>query len=111
MQINKKNSLNAEYQNLYALISTKNLQSKEEYKIYAQNNNLEIEPEIKYKNNGWKNYYHFLSISTDIYPKTLTEFKNIISELDILTKEEYLMYINDYNLPLMPEELYGFSFF
>ena len=98
---NKVNSKNKKYK----------INNKEEYKKYATENRLDLEPEKKYINSGWKNYYDFLNISTESFPETLDDLKKICKQYSLDNVDVYLAKYNKYNLPEMPEEIskYGFS--
>lgn len=105
--INEEDSLINEYIILKEKIQKMNIINKDEYKKYAKNNNLEIEPENKYINYGWKNYYDFLGINIDKYPKILNEVKNICKDKNINNELTYLKKCKKYNLPEMPMEIYN----
>ena len=98
--------LKKEYIELKKNIMGKNFICKEEYKDYAQTSGLEIQPEIKYKNAGWENYYSFLSIQTESYPANKEDFLSKVKSLNIKSVKEYVKKSSKYDLPLMPEELY-----
>lgn len=109
--INDDNFLQKEYDELKKNIQKYNknndkIYSKDEYKTYAKENNLEINPEEKYLNYGWINYYDFLGIKTDNYPNTLKRLKKILSEKKIRTEKDYYKYCDKNNLPTMPMEIY-----
>ncbi len=104
--VSKEESLNTQYELLKNKIQSQKISNKKEYKKYALKNNLEIEPETKYREYGWKNYYDFLGIDISIYPETFDELKKICKEKKIKIEDEYLKMCKKYKLPEMPEELY-----
>jgi hypothetical protein len=110
--INNDESLKTEYQILKEKMKKLKIKNKGEYKEYANKHKLEINPEQKYINHGWKNYYDFLNIDISKYPKTLDELKNICKKYDLNNIDKYNKKILKYNLPDMPEEIYkNFSSF
>ena len=92
-------------------INNSRLNNKEEYKKYATENKLDLEPEKKYINSGWKNYHDFLNISTESFPETLDELKRICKHHSLDNVDVYLAKCHKYGLPEMPEEIskYGLS--
>jgi hypothetical protein len=104
--VSEEESLNTEYELLKNKVQSYKISNKKEYKEYAKKNKLEIEPETKYREYGWKNYYDFLGIDTDNYPETFDELKKICKENKIKNEDEYLKKCKKYKLPEMPEELY-----
>ena len=84
---------------------------KDEYKKYAEKNKLDLEPEKKFINSGWKNYYDFLNISTESFPETLDELKKICKQHGLDNVNVYIAKYHKYDLPEMPEEIskYGLS--
>jgi hypothetical protein len=107
IKLEKESILTNELQDLKDLIKDK-FKSDIEYKEYAKKNNLEINPEIKYINVGWINYYDFLNIDITQYPDNLYDFKDFCNKNEI-TQSNYLEKIEEFNLPLMVKELYGFD--
>jgi superfamily II DNA or RNA helicase len=95
IQILKREFLKLKY-NIKGKYKTKN-----EYLI----NETEKNPEEKYKD-LWTNWYDFLSLETNKYPKTKEEFCKKCCELNITTVEMYNDLSDKENLPLMPNELY-----
>ena len=95
-----------EYKKLRNKISKKELNNKSEYKKYAEHHHFELNPETVYKNYGWINYYDFLNIDTELFPKSLEELKQKIKSHKIRTEREYNKKCLKYNLPSMPEEFY-----
>ena len=83
------------------------LNNKDEYKKYAEKNKLDLEPEKKFINSGWKNYYDFLNISIKSFPETLDELKKICKKNALDNIDVYLAKCKKYNLPEMPEEIYN----
>ncbi len=77
-----------------------------EYKIYAEKNNLETEPEVKYKNYGWNGWYEFLNIDTSIYPKTKEKLIDFCKKNNIITEKEYLKNTKLFDIPFYPQEIY-----
>lgn len=98
--------LELEYNILREKIIKLKITNKDDYKIYAEDNNLEAKPEDKYKDCGWNNYYDFLGIDTSKYPKDLNELRSICKKHKIDTSKKYYKSSNKYNLPEMPEECY-----
>jgi len=74
------------------------------YLKYAKKNHLCINPKIVF-NDEWTNWYEFLNINIDNYPKTKNEWKILCFKNDINSKN-YKLNAEQYNLPLMPDELY-----
>jgi superfamily II DNA or RNA helicase len=118
--MNEEESLKIQYQILkekiqkYNKVNSKSnsrLSNKTEYKKYAQKNKLVINPEQKFINHGWKNYYDFLGIDTSKYPDTFDELKNICKNHCLDNEDVYITKCNKYELPEMPEEIskYGLS--
>jgi hypothetical protein len=82
------------------------LQSIEDYKKYATNNNLELQPENKYMNYGWKNYYDFLNIDISKYDFFDDKFMDeLCKKHKILGEDMYLKIAHKKGLPIMPSEL------
>ena len=102
-----KNKKKLEYDILYELVKDMNFIHKDEYKSWAIINNENISPEIYFKNNGWMNYYSFLKINIDLYPKTIEELKAKCISNNIKSKIEYESRLGELNIPSMPDELYG----
>jgi superfamily II DNA or RNA helicase len=114
--IDEDESLKTEYELLREKIN--NIKSKYkpknklEYKEYAKKNKLEVNPEQKFINHGWKNYYDFLGLDISKYPETLDELKEICKRHSLDNEDVYLAKCNTKNLPEMPEEIYrNFSSF
>jgi uncharacterized protein YqgV (UPF0045/DUF77 family) len=111
--IDNDKKLKVEYEILKEKVLNLGLENKVNYKEYAKTKNMETEPEKKYLNNGWTNYYDFLGIDTSNFPKTLDELKKILKNKNINSIEKYNKKenIEKYNLPEMPEEIqkYGIS--
>ena len=110
--IKHEDSLKSEYELLKKKIRKINsdeckINNKTEYKEYAEDNDLEVCPEIKYKDHGWKNYYDFLGIDTSDYPCDLISFKKKLDKCNIRTEKTYYRVCNKYGLPSMPFELYS----
>jgi hypothetical protein len=103
---NGRNKMKFEFNMLCDNVKVLKLQNKLEYKQWAQINNEEINPEIKYNADGWENYYHFLNIDISKFPKSIEELKKICIENNIKNKDIYDKNAYKLNLPSMPEELY-----
>ena len=80
--------------------------NKVDYKLYAKENELVINPDEIYLEYGWDNWYDFLGIDISVYPKTLNELKIKVRECKFRTYKQYLRYAIENNLPCMLEELY-----
>ena len=83
-------------------------QKVQSYK-YKHKNEYNIEPptpDILYKD-FWVSWYDFLGINTTMYPMNKKELKTIIIIKKIRTINEYMRKASEYNLPLMPKELYN----
>jgi len=107
-EMSEEESLKIQYEILKEKIQKyKKIKNKDEYKKYAEKNKLDIEPEKKYINSGWKNYYDFLGISTDSFPETLDELKKICKKYDLDNVDVYMAKCKKYRLPEMPEEIYN----
>ena len=104
---NSKNKIHLEYDILYDLIKEMKFIHKDNYKKWAITNNEKECPESYFKNNGWVNYYNFLNINIDLYPKTIEELKDKCISNNIKTKVEYESRLVELNMPSMPDELYG----
>ena len=104
--VNKDKKLKLEYSMLKEKVQKIKFDGKDDYKSYAKNNSIEIQPEIKYINHGWVNYYDFLGININNFPETLDELKKILKIKKITNKKIYEEKAEKYELPLMPEELY-----
>jgi len=103
---NNKNIKQLEYDILYDLVKEMKFIHKDDYKKWAKDNNEKEYPETYFKNNGWVNYYNFLKINIDIYPKTIEELKEKCISNNIKTKEEYENRMVELNMPSMIDELY-----
>ena len=116
-EMSEEESLKIQYQILkekiqkYNKIKNSKLSNKDEYKKYAEKNKLDLEPEKKFINSGWKNYYDFLNISIKSFPETLDELKKICKQHGFDNIDVYLAKCHKYGLPEMPEEIskYGLS--
>jgi len=105
VNLSHEESLLLEFNELKKNIQKENLKSNNEYYIYAQNNDLELEPNIKY-NLYWTNWYNFLGIDYSIYPTDIYTLIEICKSYKIYNKKKYYKKWQKYNLPSMPEELY-----
>ena len=105
--INNKNTKHLEYDILYELVKEMKFNHKDDYKKWANTNNEKEYPESYFKNNGWVNYYKFLNINIDLYPKTIEYLKQKCISNNIKTKIEYESRMIELNIPSMPDELYG----
>jgi superfamily II DNA or RNA helicase len=97
--------LKKEFDELKQLIKNK-FTLDTEYKNYAKNNNLEINPEIKYKTFGWINYYDFLNIDMSHFPDNKYDLYLLCKKYNI-TPLNYMDKAKQFNLPLMIYDLYG----
>ena len=107
-KIQKYNKVNSKKN---SKLTNNRLNNKDEYKKYAEKNKLDLEPEKKFINSGWKNYYDFLNISTESFPETLDELKKICKQHGLDNVNVYIAKYHKYDLPEMPEEIskYGLS--
>ena len=113
--IDEDESLKTEYELLKEKIN--NIKSKYkpknklEYKEYAKKNKLEVNPEQKFINHGWKNYYDFLGLDISKYPDTLDELKKICKNHCLDNEDVYMAKCERFKIPEMPEEIskYGLS--
>ena len=103
----RKNVKQLEYDILYDLVKDMNFSHKDDYKSWANINSENISPELYFKNNGWVNYYNFLNINIDGYPKTIEELKEICISNNIKSRIDYESRMIELNIPSMPEELYS----
>jgi len=87
-------------------ITNKNIKSKNEYVKYAKEHNLDLKPEIEYKDHGWINYYDFLDIDVNQFPKNKIAFLKQCLKYGITNEKDYNNKWKQYNLPSMPYELY-----
>jgi superfamily II DNA or RNA helicase len=107
--IGENEALLLEFNKLKAIIKKKKFVDKEQYYVHATDNNLLLEPEIKYKE-LWTNWYDFLGTDTSIYPVNKQAWKKLCDKYKINKEIKYRRKWNKYGLPAMPEELYrGFS--
>jgi superfamily II DNA or RNA helicase len=109
--IDEETNLKTEYKILKEKIGNINspkikIKNKNEYKEYAKLNQLEEHPEIKYKDYGWVNYYDFLDIDTDNFPKSLEELRIKCKNFDLNNHDIYIAKCHKFKLPQMPEEIY-----
>ncbi len=103
VNLSHEESLLIEFNELKKNIQKENLKSNNEYYIYAQNNDLELEPNIKY-NLYWTNWYNFLGIDYNMYPTDIYTLIEICKTYNIYNKKIYYKNWHKYNLPSMPEE-------
>lgn len=82
------------------------LKSDKEYSLYADKNNLPVDPKNKFKD-LWKGWYDFLTIDTSNYPENAESWKKKCRVHNISTNEAYSKYCEKYGLPLYPKELYN----
>jgi superfamily II DNA or RNA helicase len=80
--------------------------NKDDYKLYASENDLIINPDEIYIQYGWTNWYDFLGTDISIYPKTLDELKIKIKDFKFRTFKQYLRMAGEHTLPYMLEDLY-----
>jgi len=108
--IDTVDKLSTEYNELKYKIKHLNLLSDTETKIdyikYAIKYNLEQNPEIKYYEYGWTNYYDFTNYDISRFPSNKEEVKKICKKNKI-GLNNYRDLAKIYNLPVMFEELYG----
>jgi superfamily II DNA or RNA helicase len=108
--IDTVDKLSTEYNELKYKIKHLNLLSDTETKIdyikYAIKYNLEQNPEIKYYEYGWTNYYDFTNYDISRFPSNKEEVK-IICKKNKIGLNNYRDLAKIYNLPVMFEELYG----
>ena len=103
--VNEEESLKTEYKLLKEKVQKQEIETKSDYKSFAELNELELEPEKKFFNYGWINYYDFLGLNIDNYPETLDELKKICKNKKLDTEKKYLDNCDKYDLPQMPEEI------
>jgi len=109
LQLDQDNKLSFEYESFRILNQNNGLygfKTKTEYYNNSDEYMLEKEPEIKYAK-IWKNWYHYLGIDTTIYPPTKKDWQNLCKQFKIKRFNDYYKKAEQYNLPLMPEELYN----
>ena len=104
--VSEEESLNIKYQLLKEKVQKQEIETKSDYKSFAKLNSLELEPEKKFFNYGWVNYYDFLGLNIDNYPSSLDGLKKICRDKKIDTEKKYLDNCDKYDLPVMPEEIY-----
>ena len=99
----------------YTLLQDKikclNFKNKIEYKSWALENEEISDPENEFKGTIWTNYYDFLNINTNLFPKTSSDWETICKKEKIFDYKTYCKYFKDKNLPEMPEEIYGIKVF
>jgi len=99
----------------YTLLQDKikllNFKNKIEYKSWALENEEIPDPENEFKGTIWTNYYDFLNIKTDGFPKTCIEWELVCKKDRIFDCKTYYKYFEEKHLPEMPEELYGNKLF
>jgi len=78
-----------------------------QYKSMAEENDYELEPDIKYEKHGWKNWYDFLNINITSYPKTKEKLIELCKKNNINTEKDYLKNTKVLNMPYYPQELYN----
>jgi hypothetical protein len=106
---NREDLLKIEFENLKKSIKKYEFENKTEYKYHATNNNLEIEPEKKYADHGWINYYDFINLDTSKFPTTIDEWREFCLQNNI-NSNNYIIKCRKYKLPIMPEDFYdGFT--
>ncbi len=104
--IDEEISLKTEFNILKETLQKHKIKNKNEYKQYALKNGFVIDPETKYINSGWTNYYDFLGINTDDFPKTLDELKIKCKNHELNNQDIYIAKCHKFKLPEMPEEIY-----
>lgn len=105
MKISPDEALLQEFNMLKIRIKKRQFIDKEQYWVYAADNNLDMDPESKYKE-LWTNWYDFLGTDTSIYPGSKQEWKKLCDKYGINKESRYRRKWNKYGLPAMPEELY-----
>ena len=104
LNVSEKEKLELEYKILKEKIRKKQFNHKLKYKKYARKKNLEMNPEEKYINYGFINYYDFLDIPIDCkFNEEIFQKICVSNKLKNITK--YVEYAKYNNYPIMPEEL------
>ncbi len=101
------NKLKTEFELLKSEIKKLNLKHKNDYLLLDYEKN----PNVKYHNHGWIDWYDFLGIDISIYP-LFENWKNKCKKYKLTNEDDYYLNYEKYNLPSMPFELYkNFSSF
>lgn len=106
--LNDLGILRAEYKNSVVVNKHERISSKEDYMtnyVNPQDKRFISDLENYYKA-IWENWYNYLGINTNKYPKTFDDLKNKVNKYKIKSMEEYINSTDKYDLPEMPEELY-----
>jgi superfamily II DNA or RNA helicase len=97
------------YNDLKELVIKLKIKSQAEYNKKCKSNDKLIKNPDKFFVKIWKDWYDFLSINIDKYPKTLDEWKKICKSKGIKNTKDYKKYYDSYGLPELPKEIYGFN--
>lgn len=109
IKINYDDKNKIEYEQLKDKIKNKQLLNKNTYYKYATDNNLELEPYIKYIN-YWENWYIFLNKDISKLIKTKDEWKKFCFDKQINNYSKYEKKLKKYVcLPDDPCDFYGFK--
>lgn len=101
-KLNYEDQLKIEFELLKNEIQKLKLNHKNDYlKLDYEKN-----PNVKYLNHGWINWYDFLGVDTSIYPIFKNIWINKCIEYNLTNTDDYNLNCDKYNLPTMPEELY-----
>jgi len=100
---NENNKLNLEFELLKTDIQKLKLNNK---KDYLKLDNYEKNPELKYINHGWINWYDFLGINISVYPLCKHQWITECIKYNLTDDNSYNLHYEKYNLPSMPDELY-----
>ena len=94
------------YQEAKEAVKKLNIRYRREYsKRFNEDSRLSSQPEIIYKDKGWKDYFTFCEYSAPVYYATYNEAKNATKNLDIRSNKEYITqkrYKEDPKLPSQP---------
>ena len=105
VKLNPDEKLKIEFEKLKRKVAPKRFVTMDKYYKYAQSNELELEPKIKFQK-YWINYCDFLNIDTSNYPKTKEKFKKTLIKYDVHNVDDYNKLIETYDLPHDPCEFY-----
>lgn len=98
----------ASYENAKLHVLRLNITSRDEYRVrYLEDPSLPSNPNQRYQNNGWTNWYDFLGNSKPVFYESYTEAKSAVRALGINLQDEYrLRYYEDARLPATPNMIY-----
>ena len=105
IKLSENDKLLADFNILKKKVQKASIKSSTEYYNKCDELDISKNPIEEFKN-YWKGWYQFLNIDISSYPKTTKELKQKIIDLNIITEKKYFDKAIEYNLPLMPEELY-----